>query len=754
MHYLKTKQFEVMSDLSFQNAINTAAQKLTKKDFRPSLTSRILQMFLLIAVIAGVAGSQTALTVSGLEGSAKIQHADRRNWTKLSEGDKITDNDIIESSFQSKVTVSDASNNALTIGSNTKILINVTQPYKGGDATRLNITLFNGGLFVKAATKCRADIFTSNAVGHIDSGTVSVILDDRSGQTGFQCLGGQVEIRNISQLEGTMIEAGQASVISSGASPSSPQPISSKHLTVLNQFFGVSLIKQEMAASNIAAADEGSGEKISFSQGLENRQDASKTAPKEPDRYKPIFNYNQLYGKMQEIQEKDGRHYRFIKQSVKPHNHHVELGAGFLLAKDNSDAYPGVVIPLGLYFKYASIGFKMPLLSDYEGKMSPHFSGIKGIMDKIEHFHAGSLADSMYLAVEPIKSLTLGNGAVVDGYCNRNRYSVFSTAGAVAQFKLYPVNFKGFISDISSFKTGGFLFLAEPGPYKFGAGYYFDVNRTSPVSEDYSPRFFEPLPDSTLQDTGNLDKDVHIYEIEAGVELINTHWIYVAFSAAFAQKRSAGLNDGFMLKGPGTTIEWGRMHLATGFSVETGRILAGQFNSFYETNRKRITGTGTVLSQNSILSKDRRAVGLYLDLGASPADGMSINFNYKQDINNHDIFADTAENQHALDYTFGLSIAVDSMIAPKAVSFGELYARQIHGGYYPYNSGFFKSWGFETGLHFISAPLAGALSFELNSSLFYLDLDNEDEPAESFNGKIDDGEFLFELYAGLRVGFL
>lgn len=260
-------------------------------------------IFGLIAFFTIPAVSQTDISVSSLEGTAKIQHADRRNWGKLSKGDKIADNDIVETSFQSKLVLTDDLNNSLILGPNSKMLVNITRPYKGG-VSRLNITLFNGGLLVKAVTECHADIFTSNAVGHLDSGTVSVILDEKTGQTGFQSLGGQVEIRNISQLEGTMIQAGQASVIAPGASPSQPQRISNKHMNVLNQFFGVNLIKQEMTASNITAADETSGERITLSQGLENKQEQKVMAPSEPQRYKPIFNFGQIYDKMLVLEEK------------------------------------------------------------------------------------------------------------------------------------------------------------------------------------------------------------------------------------------------------------------------------------------------------------------------------------------------------------------------------------------------------------------------------------------------------------------
>jgi hypothetical protein len=724
--------------------------------FRSETANRIfLTAFLFFTFsifIAPPCTAQTDIAVFSLDGSAKIQHADRRSWGKLSKGDKITDNDIMETSFQSRLVLADPKNNSITLGPSSKMLINITKPYKGG-ASRLNITLFSGGLLVKSVSGCHSDIFTSNAVGHLDSGTVSIILDERTGQTGFQSLGGNIEIRNISQLEGSILEAGQASVISSGASPTPPQRISNKHMNVLNQFFGVNLIKQEMAASNISVADEtSSGEKVSFSSSLDGGQ-GQPIAYTEPLRYKPPINFGQIYDKMLLIHQQNERCYRQITCPEKPHNHRFELGAGFSFVREDSLAYPGVIIPAAVYFPYFSARIRIPILFDYEKKMSPHFDGIEGILDKIDFINAGSVKDSAYLAIKSINRLTMGNGTVVEDFSNINRYSVLNTIGAVAQFKRYPFNLKGFIADISSFGMGGILLVTEPGPYRFGAGYYWDASQNKRLNAENSQRFFE-RPDSiedSISKGGNAD--AIIYELNAGFELVNDSRVYINFLLDFAQKRSHG-NDGFVVKGPGMVMEWKKVRFSTGIQLESGRMMIAQFHPFYTTNRRRIIDGDHAMYQNSQFSTDRRVIGCYLDWGMSPLRGTSLNLKLRQDLNAHDIYEDTTFDSHRLNYTLGLSIAVDSVLAPAAISFGEMYVQQIHGGYFPVDSKFFKSWGFESGLNFISAPFFGGLSLELGGKMYFLDLDKYLAPQLQFNNEIDDGDFVLELYAGLRLGFL
>jgi hypothetical protein len=347
----------------------------------------------------------------------------------------------------------------------------------------------------------------------------------------------------------------------------------------------------------------------------------------------------------------------------------------------------------------------------------------------------------------------MGSGLVVDEFCNNNPYSAVSTAGVRIHLKRYPFNLKAFMTDVSSFTMGGALLLVEPGPYRFGAGYYFDIRQREPFAAEKVQRYIGQPALALHSDSTSTDAGVQFYELDAGFDFINVYQVRLHFLLEFAQKiKSTGL-DGFVLKGPGLIFEWKRIMAGAGYSMEASRMISGQFHSFYMTNRKRVLNGDTILTQNDVLSQSRRINGLYFDFGVSPVRGTSFKFSWHQDILAHNVFTDTAANSTARNYKLDLSFAIDSSLTP-ALAFAEIYGRQVQGGYFPSEPKLFSSWGFETGLNLLTNPVLAGFSLETGIKMFYLDLDYSKEPAERFNGIIDETDMLFEAYMGIRRGIL
>jgi len=147
---------------------------------------------------------------------------------KISVGTKLADNDIIETYFQTKVTIKMADGTIVLFGSNSKALLNISsKEIAGRKITEASFSLFNGGMLAKAINMANVIIFTTNAVGTIDSGTLSVIVDAKSGETGFLELGGKAVVRNISQQKGMDLSTGFTTIVIPGRSPHRRSPFRS-----------------------------------------------------------------------------------------------------------------------------------------------------------------------------------------------------------------------------------------------------------------------------------------------------------------------------------------------------------------------------------------------------------------------------------------------------------------------------------------------------------------------------------------------
>ena len=175
--------------------------------------------------------AQPAFEVNDLEGTAKVQRVQKQKWEKISVGTKLADNDIIETYFQTRISIKMADGTVVLFGSNSKALLNISyREISGRKTTNASFSLFNGGMLTKAVDKAKVSVFTTNAVGEIDSGTLAIVVDTKSGETGFLSLGGKATIRNISQQKGIKLEAGYTTIVIPGREPAPPLSLSFRHV--------------------------------------------------------------------------------------------------------------------------------------------------------------------------------------------------------------------------------------------------------------------------------------------------------------------------------------------------------------------------------------------------------------------------------------------------------------------------------------------------------------------------------------------
>ncbi len=725
----------------------------------------IAPALLLIAAV----NSQESFQVTSLQGTAKVQRAQKRDWTKLSVGDQLNDNDIVETFFQSRLIIEYGSGDLVIFGPNSKGLLNIS---RNNDQIEFKSTLFNGGLFIKSTLGARATLFTSNGVAETDSGSISAVFESKTGHTGFQILGGNAHIRNIAQQEGKTLSAGHTTIIRQGKEPTAALYITRKHVGVLKHYFGSDYIEHEMQVSNIKPTEEkGATNRMSMSSGYGGARAAQARA--DMGMYKKLFSRNTIYGRIIDDRlERKPRYQPIIRPDwIREQKGEARLGSAFGIA--NNSLYPRIYLGSAFSFGLVQGGIRIPLAKDATQSISPHFGGLAGILEKIEYLSFGRKEDSTYLYIGNLRDLTMANGLVVDRFSNANPYSALRPPGLLGHVKKRSLNAKLFLADLSFPAIGGISVALEPGAYSFGAGYYFDFNQFNQHMDPEHSRFIS-FPDvQELDIEPSIDNNAspaHMYELSMAAVLMNSIEQRLCLQASFAQK--VGNEPGFSLLAPRLQYQWSLFQFGGGFLVEQGAMISPYFHSFYMSNRNRLFYTDSVTyirSQGALFSSDRYANGLIASFGANFFKGTALDVHIRHDFATRNAFlpkqVDTSEaiaGEHSNpvdsvdsrnNFSIELSMQIDERLV-SAVKYGCLFVRQMHGGYYPDNGTYFGSWGLEIGGSLITAPLFAKIAFEAGVQYSFLDLDIARTSTRRFNNIIDNGDSLFEFWLGLRWGFL
>ena len=694
--------------------------------------------------LATNAFAENSIKVSSLDGSAKVQHAGKKDWDNLSAGAPVLDNDMIETYFQTRLVMQLGKGNSAILGPNTKALVGVRMPLQQNGETVLNIslTLFSGGCFIKAVSKCHVSIFTSNAIGETDSGSLSATLDLKTGETSFEALDGSAKTRAISQEKSMALLPGQTTAISSGKEPTRPQQITAGHVSALKRLFGESPIDSGLSAAGVRpGAEQAPGPSV-VSPGMGPQQ-----APTDQTRYKPQFSENKIWGAILDDQEKNGIHYSsFAKPDVYDER-------WFTVEESNEAAFaaghtfPRFMLTPSFSSQYFGAGLRVPVAANHTGKIGMYnFSSASGVLDLIDHVTLGPVGDSTYLSLGPIHDYTVGNGTVVDHFSNGNPYSLFHPLGLFLQARLGDWCLQGFSADVSSFTMDGIYLSYDPNIYHFGAGFFVDANQYYQGGADSTGYRFVTLPKSdsatVLLDAVNYAR---VYQLDYGIDLVTEYDFRLNLAAEFAQKVVQVHNDGYIFKGPIASLTWKNILVKADFIAEAGRLVAGQYNDVYMSNRARVDTAGghdTLITQNTLLSPRRRSGKIELFFGLSPHKGISLDAWYKQNVyGKYLLAADT--NYTSADLDAGISLSVnDGLWSP--IKYGSVYFRQTHGGLYP-PRGLFPSWGTRAGFDVVTNPILFGVGFAAGASLYYLDL--------NFNNAVDPSDDVMECYLAVRYGF-
>jgi hypothetical protein len=702
-----------------------------------------------VLALAGGAFCEAVFDVISLDGSAKVQRVQKKEWEKLVVGSQVNDNDIVETYFQAKIVLQFGRSNVAILGSNSKALVNIREQKAdtGAAVCEVNLTLFSGGCFVKAVSHCHISVYTSNAVGETDNGSFSAVVESKSGETGFQTLGGNVKSRNIAQKEGIRLVSGQTTMILPGKEPTAPLYITTRHVSVLKHFFGDDYIDAELGSAGIKPTEESGTGTTSLSQAMLAEQYGKSV---DQGMYKIPFSLNKVYGSILDDRDKNRMHFNAIRKPELFRESALEIQEDNSFALARGGAFPAFTVTPSYTTKILSAGLRLPFATNYTGQLSMYdFSSAQGFFDLFDHVTVGPFGDSMFVRLGALENYTVGDGLVVDGFNAHNPYSLFHPLSLSGQIQLYDFSARAFIADLSSFSIGGIHVLYEPSIYHFGAGYFYDASQYQKTTDPSGYRFADlPQADSN---TIVLDSAMtaFIYQLDLGVDILNGYDLYVAINVEFAQKLAGLSTDGWVLRAPSMSFNWSSLFLKTGLVFEGGRLVEGEFNSIYMSNRARVLTSGglhdTLISQNTMLSKHKSDGKAELAFGINPVRGISIEADCAPMLYNRSAIAgDPSAKIGGVDFGFSLSVN-DSLFAP--IKWGTVYVRQTGTDLYPPRSPF-PSWGFQAGLELTTNPILFGIGFSAGFSMFFLDL-------VKYNDIVDPAtDNVLEFSFGIRRGFL
>lgn len=700
--------------------------------------------------------AQTEFEVIAIEGSAKVQRAAKKTWDNLAIGAKLHDNDIVETFFQAKLIARFGKSNVVIMGSNSKALFNIIEKDRGDGQKVLDasITLFSGGVFAKAVEAANISIYTSNAVGETSSGSLSAIVDPKSGETGFQLLGGSASTRNIAQKDGRALTAGQTTIVRPGKQPTAPLYITYRHVAVLKHFFGDRYITEELDMAGITPTDDRAGK---GRMGMGDNLSADQGGMQNYGMYKSQFSLSRLYGIILDDEAKKTPSYHSISRPLSYVPGKFIVDAQFHFAITGLGLRPLIELTPSYHLPLFDAGLRLAFAQNSEG-WTAGFSSLAGIFDKIDHLTIGKPADSTYVRLGLISNYSMSSGLIVDRFSFKNSYSVFNPLGLEGMYTWDLLKVKAFIADISQWTIGGLHITAEPSVYRFGIGYYWDANQYNAVEKSDNDRYLA-LPD-TVPGKDSITSPVNVYELDFGILLLDNDDLRSELGAEFAQGIGNGRSIGIVARMPYINFSWRKFTLGAGLVLENGQLIASQFNSFYGSNRYRVwrrtkNDPLTFQTQNNILSPNKTSQSIELSFGLNPVLGSSVEAGYRLHMSDRNVLNPKIAGSDTLlavrDFDLSIKASVDERIIP-VLKILSLDIKQIHGGLYPAVGNYFASWGFSLGLFAASRPLFANMAITGGFDFYYLDMLNSSGQSNYQNNNIDAGDNVFDLFLGVEWG--
>lgn len=471
--------------------------------------------------------------------------------------------------------------------------------------------------------------------------------------------------------------------------------------------------------------------------------------------YPRVFNVRKIYGSILDDRENREPLYRPI---VQPDFAVDARGSAELQSNIGITDNPSTLFALvpKYRFPYADVGLRFAFGDDFQSHTVTGFNSLAAAFDKIEHITAGRVEDSLYMTAGALSGITFANGAVIDHFRNVANNSVYHPFGLAGTAELIDhIKINAFLANATTPSLMGIHGAFELSYYSVGVGYYYDPDQYYQARDSGDLRYSRPkISDSLFQDPSTNAGQLNMYELNFCAVFAQNYNFLSRALLDFVQKRENGMNDGYIIR-PSITVDIPFYSIGSGFIVESGRIVSGEFDEFYNSRHSWIKhgpGYDTLLTDNTSLSKRRIVSSLFLNVKANPIKDIAVDLGYTQAIRSKNAYVawastDTHTVSTPLDYSVRFRCSANDKLIPY-VSYASVYLTQSHALLYPHSGGFFTSWNSEAGFDCSSKPLYRNFSLMIGGRFFSLD------KGPLPNDKIDAADRVFELTASIRWDFM
>jgi hypothetical protein len=703
----------------------------------------------LILCVAAAAFGRTrpACVVATIEGTARVQRAGERQWRELQAGVAIGAQDMLETDDFSWLHLTCTGGNAVVLGGKSRLLLTFRQGSRRqqGAVVSLGGMLFSGAVLYQIDIPCSTAILTPNAAVELLQGTVSVTTDPSTGESGTQVLcGDSVVVRAVSEQRGRTLTRGQVTVIRPGTQAAPAQPITEAHEMILGRLYGRERVKSRLAGCGVhPKPDVSGGADAPEGMRFPSAGDGGVSADR-PTTYKRLFSHNRVYGSILSDRAERFWFYRPVAPRGPLFTNAAALAVRGGVAISDGAGYGTVTLSPSYRWRFIDVALELELAQNRSGWGLHQFrDGADGALDLLHHFTLGYPSDSLYIHIGRIDNYTVADGLVVRNYTNRNPYSLFQPAGVQGTALLADVvTISGFVHDITRFDAGGLHAYLHTNGYFLGLGYFYDVNQYHDALDAHGDRFVA-VPDTVPR---SAREEVHVCEFDLGISLVDNEYLELRLSGDLAYRfKSLLRSDGYVVRVPTLSAGFKGMQIGLGLNQEYGAMTASMFSWYYPTNRYRaVNGGADLLTQNGILGDSRSTRGFHVFYNYAPMPGLAFESTYRQDLLTTGVYKDTTVSGSD-NYEYSLAVTVNDTLAP-FLHVGRVRVDHAHGTLYPPGAKYADSWGLRVSAYLLTRPFLANIAAEIGFDYYLLDLD--------FDNRAETSERIYELFAGIRWGFL
>jgi hypothetical protein len=723
-----------------------------------------------LGLSAVLLGKGLAIKVENITGNLRIQKEGSKKWIKVKRRTRISDNDILKTTFQSTVDLSVNEKNYIFLGANTRLLINLIETKAGSDTAIINLTVFEGAVFVKLKDKnlfCNLFSFSSSGVcrGVCHAG---MVVDEQNDKTDVQVFEGEIKVQNIILKGERVYKKGLFAVIASSEEPSSPEPISNDQITILARYYGTEFVDRETEDAGItpvssvsaAAAARLKGEEamvVDPEKGKSMEQSLTEERQRRADRQ---FSMSTVIERLEEF---DKKNMVMLKEpglidKLGEFNRVVDFKSKMIFSAEHT--FLDFYVQPTLRYKNFDISLNLPFVSyldDGNKKMGLDISGDPAaILDKLNY--AQFKAGDHIIYIGGIENLTMGNGLVVNKFSNSYYSDYLEAKGFYFKNNMWLMGFEGVVADLARNDVFMANLYLETDPHYVGLIYAGDLGQNHGYTK--GDLAFRNKDDFTPSDLGSV-QDVDIYEVDIRAEVINRPPLKFIFYLSFAQMLSDYHNIGYGLTVPGILFSYKNWELLFEGLVTSGKFIPRYFDEFYMENRARVmedTGSGetSVVPLEDLLFNNNNAKGIMIggryniwrDLTASAVWQGNL-FGLSTQRKTKSLYYTAQQDIERLSTNGDMGIDIGLRMGEEVFSRLNLfsfYFRKSHGDYLPVPNDPFEASA--------NTIVGGDLELKITSTLmaglalkrYFVDTDG--------SGYIEDaGEALTEIEVGVRKGF-